>query len=75
MSAITAAISPDISVAFNGVFVRLFTRLNTEYNKPSDDIAYKTLGNGNIAPNKLVQSAKTAPIDTIHLISIQPICS
>lgn len=65
MSAITAAIAPDINVAFNGVFVRPFTRLNTENINPSDDIAYKIRGNGNIPPNKLVQSAKTAPTETI----------
>lgn len=64
-SAITAANKPDIIVAFSGVFVRTFTRLNTLYSNPSEDIAYKTRGSGNIAPNKLVNNANTAPIDTI----------
>lgn len=71
--AMTAAIKPDNMVASNGVFVFGWIRFSVAKMMPSDDIAYKMRGNGNIAPNKLVHSAKTAPIDTIHLTSTHPI--
>lgn len=41
---------------------------------PSLAIAYNTRGKGNIAPNKLVHKAKTAPILTIHWMIGHPIC-
>ena len=63
--AIIAAIAPETSVEFTGVLVRLFTLLKNAYNKPSEDIAYNTRANGNIAPNRHVHKANTAPIDTI----------
>lgn len=62
---ITAAKAPAKSVAFNGVFVRVLTCLKTPKSRPSEDIAYKIRGNGNILPNKFVHRANTAPIDTI----------
>lgn len=56
-----------MTVALTGVFVRSFIRLNTRYNRPSEDIAYSTRGKGNMAPNKDVNKANTAPTDTILL--------
>lgn len=72
INAIKAAMSPAIRVAVIGVFVRALTRLNSGYSRPSDDIAYRMRGNGNIAPSKLVHRANTAPAETTHLMLYQP---
>lgn len=70
-----AAIKPDIIVANSGVFVFGWMRFSDWKMMPSDDIAYRMRGNGNMAPSKLVHNAKTAPIVTTHFTSIQPITS
>ena len=41
---------------------------------PSDDIAYKTLGKGNIAPSRLVERPNKAPMDTTQPTKGQPTC-
>lgn len=63
-----AAINPESSIAFNGVFARSFTLFNASYKIPSEDIAYIIRGKGKSAPNKLVNNAKTTPIETIYFI-------
>lgn len=44
---------PDIKVAIIGVFVVSFTAEKHLKSNPSSAIAYKILGNGKIAPNRL----------------------
>ena len=41
---------------------------------PSEDIAYRTLGKGNIAPSRLVERPNKAPMDTTQPTNGQPTC-
>jgi hypothetical protein len=40
--------------------------------RPSEDIAYSTLGSGNIAPRRLVERPNKAPMDTTQPIKGHP---
>jgi hypothetical protein len=50
------ASSPESKVANTGVFVRAFILAKNRNSKPSLAIAYRILGRGNMAPNKLYQN-------------------
>lgn len=65
INAIMAAKKLDSNVAYTGVCVRLFTRLNTPNISPSVDMAYKIRGSGYIETSKQLQRANIAPIVTI----------
>lgn len=60
--------SPLKNVASKGVLVLLQMVAKGLNSTPSVPIAYRTRGKGNMAPRRLVQSAKMAPIVTIHLM-------
>lgn len=66
---------PERSVATNGVLNVGWTYAKNLKIRPSQAIAYKTLGIGNTAPIKLVDSPANAPTVTIHFAHDHPSCS
>lgn len=61
--------SPLKMVANTGVCVLLLMAARGLNSTPSLPMAYSTLGRGNMAPSRLVQRAKIAPMETIHLMT------
>ena len=55
---------PDRTVATSGVCVEWFTLDRNRGMRPSEAMAYSTLGRGNMAPRREVERPKSAPMVT-----------
>lgn len=72
MVAMSPLNTPETMVALSGVCVEGWTTLKYLKIIPSDAMAYRTRGRGNMAPRREVERPKRAPIETMYPTAGQP---